>query len=201
MKDRGEQQRARACVLLARSQPPTTLRFGGYPASCMETPPPNSVRLPLRSAGAPILLKVCREKEQKATSSSNSRFSTISSVQPRMPPPPGVEAEWQTLPKGSSIERLPSPDAPGSWAENSLDWICRMRSLQTLCALSTQPRSQMQALPRIKKIDYVLAGCGFPAKMLRAGQAAQERLCAALRHPAACRPPFPVCPPAVVVCK
>lgn len=32
-----------------------------------------------------------------------------------MPPPPGVEAEWQMLPKCSLIERLPSPDAPGSW--------------------------------------------------------------------------------------
>lgn len=124
----------------------------------METRPPNSVRLPLRSTGAPILLKVCCEKEQKAASSSNSRFITISSVEPRMPPPPGVEAEWQMLPKCSLIERLPSPDAPGSWTENSLDWICRMRSLQTLCALSTQPRSQMQALARIKKRDRSRSG-------------------------------------------
>lgn len=53
--------------------------FGGHPSSCMETPPPNSVRLPLRNTGAPILLKVCCEKEQKAARSSNSRFSTIQS--------------------------------------------------------------------------------------------------------------------------
>lgn len=110
------------------SQPPTTFSFRGHPASCMETPPPNSARLPLRSFGAPILLKVCCEKEPKAASSSNLRFSTVSPVEPRMPPPPGVEAEWQMQPKHSLIERLPSPDAPGSWTEKkNLGRICRMR--------------------------------------------------------------------------
>lgn len=179
--------------------PPTTFSFGGHPASCMETPSPNSVRLPLRNAGAPILLKVCCEKEQKAASSSNSRFSTIGPVEPTMPPPPGVEAEWQILPKCSLIERLPSPDAPGSWTEKkNLGRICRMRSLQTLCALSAQPQSQMQALPgkKTKEIDQGLAA-GFQRRCCAQGTPAPERLCASLRHPADCRPPFPICPPAI----
>lgn len=98
------------------SQPPTTFSFGGdtlLPAR--RHPPPNSVRLLLRSIGAPILLKVCCEKEQNAARNSNLRFSTISTVEPMPPPLPG--AEWQMQPERSLIERLPSPDAPGSWTE------------------------------------------------------------------------------------
>ncbi|XP_030108611.1 serine palmitoyltransferase small subunit B isoform X1 [Mus musculus] len=73
-----------------------------------------------------------------------------------------------------------------------------MRSLQTLCALSAQPQSQMQALPRMKtkEIDQGLAA-GFQRRCCAQGTLAPERLCASLRHPADCRPPFPICPPAI----